>query len=89
MKSLHIRNVDPNILAALKRLAKSHRRSLQGELHIPLPDFRPKELMGRKRVDVVKQVLQLGWLGASPSWLSQASRQSRSMRTDWGQLQMP
>lgn len=33
MKSLHIRNVDPNILAALKRLAKSHHRSLQGELH--------------------------------------------------------
>ena len=32
MKSLHIRDVDPNILAALKRLAKSHRRSLQGEL---------------------------------------------------------
>ena len=33
MKSLHIRDVDPNTLAALKRLAKSHRRSLQGELH--------------------------------------------------------
>ena len=33
MKSLHIRDVDPNILAALKRLVKSHRRSLQGELH--------------------------------------------------------
>ena len=36
MKSLHIRDVDPNTLAALKRLAKSHRRSLQGELHIIL-----------------------------------------------------
>ena len=33
MKSLHIRDVDPNTLAALKRLAKSHHRSLQGELH--------------------------------------------------------
>ena len=36
MKSLHIRDVDPNTLEALKRLAKSHRRSLQGELHIIL-----------------------------------------------------
>lgn len=36
MKSLHIRDVDPNTLAALKRLAKSHRRSLQEELHIIL-----------------------------------------------------
>lgn len=36
MKSLHIKDVDPNTLAALKRLAKSHRRSLQGELHIIL-----------------------------------------------------
>ena len=32
MKSIHIRNVPPEILAALKRRAASHRRSLQGEL---------------------------------------------------------
>jgi len=33
MKSLHIRNIEPNLLMALKRLAQSHHRSLQGELH--------------------------------------------------------
>ncbi len=32
MKSIHIRAVPPNTLAALKRLARSHHRSLQGEL---------------------------------------------------------
>ena len=32
MKSIHIRNVPPETLAALKRRAESHRRSLQGEL---------------------------------------------------------
>ncbi len=32
MKSVHIRNIDSNVLNALKRLAKAHRRSLQGEL---------------------------------------------------------
>ena len=32
MKSIHIRQVHPDTLAALKRLARSHRRSLQGEL---------------------------------------------------------
>jgi len=32
MKSVHIRDVEPRTLAALKRLAKSHQRSLQGEL---------------------------------------------------------
>lgn len=36
MKSVHIRNVDPGTLAALKRLAKSHRRSLQAELRVIL-----------------------------------------------------
>lgn len=33
MKALHIRNVDPSTLSALKRLARGHHRSLQGELH--------------------------------------------------------
>lgn len=32
MNALHIRDVEPDTLAALKRLARSHRRSLQGEL---------------------------------------------------------
>lgn len=33
MKSILIRNVEPRILERLKRLARSHRRSLQGEIH--------------------------------------------------------
>ena len=33
MKAIHIRNVPPQTLRALKRLAQTHRRSLQGELH--------------------------------------------------------
>lgn len=32
MKSVHIRDIDPEVLAALKRLAHRHHRSLQGEL---------------------------------------------------------
>ena len=32
MKSVHIRDIEEATLAALKRLAKCHRRSLQGEL---------------------------------------------------------
>lgn len=36
MKSLHIRNVPTGTLAALKRLADSHHRSLQGELLVIL-----------------------------------------------------
>ncbi len=32
MKSIHIRDIEPEVLAALKRLAQSHHRSLQGEL---------------------------------------------------------
>ena len=33
MSSVHIRNLAPETLAGLKRLARTHRRSLQGELH--------------------------------------------------------
>ena len=33
MKSVHIRGIEAATLAALKRLARCHRRSLQGELH--------------------------------------------------------
>ena len=36
MTSIHIRDVDEGTLAALKRLARSHRRSLQAELHVLL-----------------------------------------------------
>ena len=32
MKSIHIRNIDLQTLERLKRLARSHNRSLQGEL---------------------------------------------------------
>ena len=32
MSSIHIRQVEPATLAALKRLARIHHRSLQGEL---------------------------------------------------------
>ncbi len=32
MKSVHIRDIPDQTLLALKRLARSHRRSLQGEL---------------------------------------------------------
>ena len=33
MPSIHIRGLTPGTLQALKRLARSHHRSLQGELH--------------------------------------------------------
>lgn len=33
MTAIHIRDVPPRTLDALKRLARSHHRSLQGELH--------------------------------------------------------
>jgi len=36
MKAIHIREVKPQTLAALKRLARSHHRSLQGELRMIL-----------------------------------------------------
>ena len=33
MKAIHVRDLHPETLAALKRLARSHHRSLQGEVH--------------------------------------------------------
>ncbi len=33
MSSIHIRDIDEKTLLSLKRLAKRHHRSLQGELH--------------------------------------------------------
>jgi plasmid stability protein len=51
MKSLHIRDIPIDTLSALKRLAKNHHRSLQGELHAILevaartaPPSEPKPL---------------------------------------------
>jgi len=32
MKSIHIRDIDPEILQRLKKLAEMHHRSMQGEL---------------------------------------------------------
>lgn len=32
MKSIHIRDIDPQMLQRLKRLAEMHHRSMQGEL---------------------------------------------------------
>ena len=32
MKSLHIRDVPPDVVSSLKRLARHHHRSMQGEL---------------------------------------------------------
>jgi plasmid stability protein len=34
MKAIHVRDIEPDTLDRLKRLAKAHRRSLQGELHV-------------------------------------------------------
>jgi plasmid stability protein len=34
MKAIHIRDIEPDTLERLKRLAKVHHRSLQGELHV-------------------------------------------------------
>ena len=36
MSSMHIRDVQPATIDALKRLARSHHRSLQGELRVIL-----------------------------------------------------
>lgn len=36
MKSIHIKSVDTETLERLKRLARCHHRSLQGELHMIL-----------------------------------------------------
>ena len=32
MKSIHIRDIDPEVLQRLKKLAEMHHRSMQGEL---------------------------------------------------------
>lgn len=38
MKSIHVRDVEENVLMRLKRRAALHHRSLQGELHAILED---------------------------------------------------
>lgn len=39
MSSIHIRDINEQTLSSLKRLAKRHHRSLQGELHYILEKF--------------------------------------------------
>jgi plasmid stability protein len=38
MKSIHIRNIDPQALQRLKKLAELHHRSMQGELKAIIED---------------------------------------------------
>lgn len=38
MKSIHIRDVDPEVIRKLARLAELHHRSMQGELRAILAD---------------------------------------------------
>ena len=38
MKSIHIRDVDPEVIARLKKLARMHHRSMQGELRAILAE---------------------------------------------------
>ncbi|NBC29912.1 MAG: Arc family DNA-binding protein [Spirochaetes bacterium] len=55
MKSIHIRDVDPEVLRRLQRLAKLHHRSMQGELKAILEDAskRAPELEPEDPLDVV------------------------------------
>lgn len=65
VSSILVREVPPETLRALKRLAKSHRRSLQGELHTILARAArtaPSESEGRKPNLVTVRV------GRSTSW---------------------
>lgn len=52
MKSLHIRDIDPAVLDALKRLASRHHRSLQGELRAILE--REARLAGAQTAEPLK-----------------------------------
>ena len=38
MKSIHIRDIDPEVLQRLKKLAEMHHRSMQGELKTIISD---------------------------------------------------
>ena len=65
MKSILIREINQNTLNALKRLAKFHNRSLQGELHAIIdraikmfPDFPPEQ---RPELVTVKTKTTTSW----------------------------
>ena len=38
MKSIHVRDIDPNVLSRLQRLARLHHRSVQGEIRAILAE---------------------------------------------------
>ena len=38
MKSIHVRDIDPNVLSRLQRLARLHHRSVQGEIRAILSE---------------------------------------------------
>ena len=65
MKSVHIRDVSPATLAALKRLAKSHRRSLQEELHAIL-ERAARAAPPEEQADLSWHTVESG--GRSPTW---------------------
>ena len=48
MSSIQIRNLDATVLEALKRRAKRHHRSLQGELHAILETAVRQETIGEE-----------------------------------------
>jgi plasmid stability protein len=59
MKSIHIRDVDPDVIRRLQRLAKLHHRSMQGELRAILeeaskraPEVEPDDPIDLVTVDV-------------------------------------
>jgi len=55
MKSLHIRDVDPDIIKKLQILAKIHHRSMQGELRAVLTEasLRASAVMQDTELDLV------------------------------------
>ena len=56
MKSIHIRNVDEDVLHKLRRLASLHHRSLQGELRVILERaarFAPEEDIHGDELDLI------------------------------------
>ena len=65
MSSLHIRDVAPDTVDALKRLARSHHRSLQGELRAIL---QRAARMAPAAEDAGKLKLVTVRVGASTSW---------------------
>ena len=65
MTSIHIRHVVPATLHPLKRLARSHHRSLQGELHAILE----RAAMLAPRVEAVRTLnLVTSRTGRKSSW---------------------